>query len=109
MNGPAEATRQPKFSRALERAGQTHKHTRSVVDLAERLTAELVGSAPQPPGPTIEGERAVPGNVADQLDDLILSIDRCVDRIEMHLIRLAGEMVPGVPGAEPSRPAAFAR
>lgn len=103
MSGPVETNRQPKFARAIERAQSTHKHARSLLELAERLTSELIGSAPQPPASDIAAERAVPGNVADQLDDIILSIDRCVDRIEMHLSRLGGEMVPGGPVAEPPR------
>lgn len=104
---PAETNRQPKFARTLERAQQTHKHARSTLELAERLADELVGSAPQPPSP--EGERPVPGNLADRLDEVIVATDRCIDRIENHLARLAAEMQLGPAPEGPRHGVAIAR
>ncbi len=107
MNGPGEISRQPKFARVMERAHQTHKHAHIVLELAERLGAELIGSAPQPPQPEPE-ESPVPGSLVDQLDRLVVLIDRTVDRIETHLARLAAEMTDTGPQT-PRRPVAIER
>ena len=50
----------------------------------------------------------MPGSLVDQLDRLVVLIDRTVDRIETHLARLAAEMTDTGPQT-PRRPVAIER